>query len=69
MKLVIQRMNRTGVIIGEMTVDGAHECFTLEDPDAANDRIAAGSYKVIIDDSTRFKRKMPHIIGSADYRR
>lgn len=65
MRLVIQRMNRSGVILGTLSVDGVHECFTLEDPDTANDRIAAGTYKVIIDDSARFKRKMPHIIGSA----
>lgn len=49
--------------LGDLEVDGSHECYTLEDPDGAGDRIPAGTYKVIIDFSNRFQKKMPHVIG------
>lgn len=66
MKLVIQRERPTNLAtIGSLTVDGVHECYTLEDPDGAGDRINAGTYSVITDFSNRFQKIMPHIIGSA----
>lgn len=51
--------------LGSLTVDGKFECFTLEDPDGANDRIPAGSYHVTIDFSNRFQKEMPHVLGSS----
>ena len=50
--------------IGELTVDGAHECFTLEDVvrpvKVANETaIPAGRYRVVITHSPKFKRPMP----------
>lgn len=66
--------------VGEMYIDGAFFCFTLEDycRDLNHDGkltgpgeqkvmtatcIPAGTYPVIIDDSPRFKRPMPHILN------
>lgn len=55
--------------LGELYVDGARECFTLEDvvrPDGVKvpheTAIHAGSYDVVVDMSQRFKRMMPHIL-------
>jgi Family of unknown function (DUF5675) len=56
--------------IGELSLDGMFFCYTLEDatrppgvklPGATS--IPYGSYKVIIDHSTRFNKDMPHILN------
>lgn len=58
--------------IGKLYVDNVYECFTLED--AVRDTkikgttaIGEGTYKVIIDFSNRFKKKMPHILNVPEY--
>lgn len=54
--------------IGEMSIDGGFECFTLEDVVRADSKVAGataipeGKYRVIIDYSNRFRRVMPHIL-------
>lgn len=55
--------------LGRLFVDGGIECYTLEDvvrPDGEKvdgaTAIPAGTYNVIIDASTRFKRDMPHVL-------
>lgn len=55
--------------LGRLFVNGAEECFTLEDvrrPDGVKVQdatcIPGGTYKVIIDASVRFQRDMPHIL-------
>lgn len=55
--------------IGLVIVDGVHFCFSLEDVARADGvkipkvtAIPAGEYELTIDDSTRFKRPMPHIL-------
>lgn len=62
--------------IGELSIDGAVECFTLEDvvrevpgkPVAEwkvpkETAIPAGTYNVIINDSARFKRPLPLLVN------
>ncbi len=70
MELLVNRFKNTEKsTLGRLLVDGVEECFTLEDvrrPDGVKVQnqtcIPAGTYNVIIDASTRFKRDMPHIL-------
>ena len=55
--------------IGELSINGVFECYTLEDTVRAlgvkvdgKTAIPLGIYKVILDMSTRFKRIMPHVL-------
>jgi len=64
-----------GATLGDLYVDGVHECFTLEDvarevPGApveswkvpGETAIPCGRYRVIIDHSAHFGRDLPHIL-------
>lgn len=70
MKLTLMRFDlQTNYTIGRLSVDGAFECYTLEDtvrPPGVKvsgaTAIPAGAYAVTIDESQRFGRKMPHIL-------
>mgnify|MGYP001604796729 CR=1 FL=1 len=71
MKLRLEReVSAHGATIGELTVDGAFECYTLEDEDrhledSQNAKIKGrtciprGSYEVEITPSARFQRDLP----------
>jgi len=68
MKLLLKRTIRTNnSTIGELFIDDKFECFTLEDVErdvkiAGKTAIPKGTYKVIIDRSTRFKRLLPLLV-------
>lgn len=57
--------------VGELTIDGAPECVTLEDryrpppePKILKETaIPNGRYEVVIDHSARFGRDMPHVLA------
>jgi len=59
--------------IGKMYVDGIYECYTLEDAVRNGTKVIGktaipiGTYKLIIDASTRFKQDMPHILDVPDF--
>ena len=59
--------------VGKMYVDGVYECYTLEDAVRNGTKIIGktaipiGTYKLIIDASTRFKQDMPHILDVPDF--
>jgi len=73
MKLEIKRLHRTeNSTIGELTIDGKFECFTLEDKERdikikGETAIPKGTYKVIINQSNRFKRLLPLLIDVKDF--
>jgi len=58
---------------GKLYVNGIYECFTLEDAVRNGTKVIGktaipiGTYKLIIDASTRFKQDMPHILDVPDF--
>jgi len=69
MKLtLIRRPSANGSTIGQLSVDGDHECFTCEDVVRAGEKvygktaIPAGTYRVVITMSPRFKRRLPLLL-------
>jgi len=68
MKIDIKRLHKCeNSVIGELTVDGLWECYTLEDVERevkikGETAIPKGTYKVIINESNRFKRLLPLLL-------
>jgi len=70
MKMILQRKWATQEsTVGELSIDGKFECYVLEDvvrpageKVPGKTAIPAGTYRVIVDKSTRFKKLMPHIL-------
>ena len=59
-------------IIGELSIDGSFECFTLEDIEreikiAGKTAIPKGIYRVIIDWSQKYQKYMPHILDVPNF--
>lgn len=73
MKLEVKRLHRTdNSTIGELTIDGKFECYTLEDKERdvkikGETAIPKGTYKVIINKSNRFKKLLPLLIGVPNF--
>ena len=68
MIITIKRLYRSeNSTIGEMSVDGKWECYTLEDKERdvkikSETAIPKGTYKVIINQSNRFKKLLPLLL-------
>lgn len=73
MKIQIKRLHKTeNSTIGEMTIDGKFECYTLEDKERdvkikCETAIPKGTYKVIINQSNRFKKLMPLLLNVPNF--
>ena len=73
MKLrLVREQFRPDSTIGRMFVDDAFECFTLEDGVRTKKihgetAIPAGAYRVTVEDSPRFKRKLPRLHDVPDF--
>ena len=70
MKLTLaRRPSANGATIGDLSINGVHECYTCEDvvrPEGekvyGQTAIPAGTYRVIITQSPRFKRRLPLLL-------
>jgi len=73
MLITIKRLYKTkNSTIGELLVDGIFECFTLEDAERpikikGETAIPKGTYKVIINESNRFKRLLPLLLNVPNF--
>jgi len=73
MEIKIKRLHRTDhSTIGELSIDGKFECFTLEDIERdvkikSETAIRKGTYKVIINRSNRFKRLLPLLLNVPNF--
>lgn len=73
MLITLKRLYKTeNSTIGELLIDGIFECFTLEDKERAvkiksETAIPKGTYKVIINQSNRFKRLMPLLLNVPNF--
>ena len=73
MEIKIKRLHRTEhSTIGELSIDGVFECFTLEDKEReikikGETAIAKGTYQVIINRSNRFKKLLPLLINVPNF--
>jgi len=69
MVITVKRLYKTdNSVIGEMLIDGVFECFTLEDAERpakikGETAIPKGTYRVIINESNRFKRQLPLLLN------
>jgi hypothetical protein len=58
--------------IGELTIDGVHQCFTLEDKVRdqkvfGETAIPAGRYEVVINFSNHFKKMLPELVAVPNF--
>lgn len=73
MKITVKRLHRTELsTIGELSIDGKFECYTLEDKERdvkikSETAIPKGEYKVIINQSNRFKRLLPLLLNVKNF--
>ena len=73
MKIEIKRLHKTAnSTIGEMTINGVWECYTLEDIERtvkikSETAIPKGTYKIIINQSNRFKRLLPLLLDVPNF--
>jgi hypothetical protein len=73
MKITVKRLHKTDTsTIGELSIDGVFECFTLEDVERkekikSETAIPKGTYKVIINQSNRFKKLMPLLLNVPNF--
>jgi len=73
MQITVRRLHKTDTsTIGELSIDGVFECFTLEDVERkekikSETAIPKGTYKVIINQSNRFKRLLPLLLNVPNF--
>ena len=73
MQITVKRLHKTETsTIGELLIDGLFECYTLEDAERpvkikGETAIPKGTYKVIINESNRFKRLLPLLLDVPNF--
>lgn len=69
---ILREQFKPNSTVGRLLVDGTFECFTLEDGVRKNKvfgetAIPPGTYRVTVEDSPRFKRKLPRLHDVPDF--
>lgn len=73
MKLLLKRLHKTDKsTIGELSIDGKFEAYTLEDVERKDKvfgktAIPKGTYEVVMTMSNRFKRMMPLLLNVPNF--
>jgi len=73
MELLLVRVHKPGVTLGTLSIDGVRECYTLEDQVRVfgpkgegkipgDTAIPSGRYRVVINQSPRFKKLMMRLL-------
>ena len=69
MRLVLERLQlNNGCTIGSLSINGNHECWTLEDTVRTGPKVKGqtaipfGTYRVTVDKSARFGKDMLHVL-------
>jgi len=65
---VVREPSKNGCTLGEMSVDGIHECWTCEDEIRevkipGKTAIPQGRYRVVLTQSQRFKKVLPELLN------
>lgn len=73
MKITLKRLHKTDKsTIGELSIDGKFECYTLEDVERkekvfGKTAIPKGTYELVMTMSNRFKKIMPLLLNVPNY--
>ena len=73
MEMLVTRQTFTDEsTIGELTIDGVHQCFTLEDKVRpvkifGQTAIPAGRYEVVVNESAHFHKLLPELVNVPDF--
>lgn len=74
MNLRLERIEATDAYtIGQLAIEGAFECWTLEDPVRRGEKvpgdtaIPAGRYRVTVSMSARFKKRLPLLLDVPNF--
>ena len=73
MQITVKRLHKTNTsTIGELLIDGIFQCYTLEDVERPvkiknETAIPKGTYKVIINQSNRFRRLLPLLLDVPNF--
>lgn len=69
---VIREPSKNGCTLGELLLDGVHECWTIEDEIRdekipGETAIPAGKYRVVLTMSKRFGKVLPELVNVPNY--
>ena len=73
MEMLVTRQTFTDEsTIGELTINGVHQCFTLEDKVRpvkifGQTAIPAGRYEVVVNESAHFHKLLPELVNVPDF--
>lgn len=73
MKIIVKRLHKTqNSTIGELSIDGKFECYTLEDVERESKiygktAIPKGTYEIVMTMSNRFKIVLPLLLKVPNY--